>query len=70
MVANFLLILHGRIENDTFSRSSFVACVLIAAVKFLPSRCLATVWEIHIRTQTDERDIFKYAVVMGSGAMI
>jgi hypothetical protein len=32
----------GHIENDA-SNNSFVACVLVTAVTFLPSRCLATI---------------------------
>jgi hypothetical protein len=30
------------IENDFSNNSSIVACVFVAAVTFLPSRCLAT----------------------------
>jgi hypothetical protein len=33
----------GHIENDAFNNSSIVACVFVTAVKFLPSRCLATI---------------------------
>jgi hypothetical protein len=43
-----------------------VACVFVAAVTFLPRRCLATIRD----TQTDGRDFMKHAVEMGSGAMI
>jgi hypothetical protein len=32
-----------RIENDAFYDSSIFACVFIAEVTFLPSRCLATI---------------------------
>jgi hypothetical protein len=50
-----------RIENDASNNSSIAACVFVAAVTFLPSRCLATDWwEVFM----------KYAVQMGSGAMI
>jgi hypothetical protein len=30
-------------ENDASNNSSIVACVLVAAVKFLPSLCLTTI---------------------------
>jgi hypothetical protein len=33
----------GHIENDAFNNSSTVACVFITVVRFLPSRCLATI---------------------------
>jgi hypothetical protein len=32
-----------HIDNDASKSSSTVACVFVAAVKFLPSRCLATI---------------------------
>jgi hypothetical protein len=32
------------IEKDTSNNSSIVACVFVAAVMFLQSRCLATMW--------------------------
>jgi hypothetical protein len=41
----------GHIENDASNDSSIVACVFVAAVTFLPSRCLATVG-IHKPTHT------------------
>jgi hypothetical protein len=47
----------GRIENDVSNNSYIAACVFITAVKFLPSRCLATIRGIHIQTQTDGGDI-------------
>jgi hypothetical protein len=37
----------GHIENDASNNSSVVACVLVTAVTFLPSRCLATTGGIH-----------------------
>jgi hypothetical protein len=39
-----------RIEDDVSNSSSIVACVFVAAVTFLPSRCLATIRGIHIYT--------------------
>jgi hypothetical protein len=48
-----------HIENGPSNNS--IACVFVAAVKFLTNRCLATIGGIKIRTQTDG---------MGSGAMI
>jgi hypothetical protein len=41
----------GHIENNGFNNSSIVACVLVTAVEFLPSRCLATIGG-HTDTQT------------------
>jgi hypothetical protein len=32
----------GHIENDASNNSPIVACVFVTVVKFLPSRCLAT----------------------------
>jgi hypothetical protein len=56
-----------RTENDVSSNFYIVACVLVAAITFLPRRCLATLTYIY----TDWREPFtKYAVQMGSGAMI
>jgi hypothetical protein len=40
-----------RIENDASSSSSIVAIVLVAAVMFLPSRCLATIEDTHTDTK-------------------
>jgi hypothetical protein len=37
-----------RIENEASNNISIVACVLVAAVTFLPSRCLATIGGMHI----------------------
>jgi hypothetical protein len=36
----------GHVENDASNNSSVVACVFVTAVRFLPSRCLATIGEI------------------------
>jgi hypothetical protein len=33
----------GHIENDASNNYSSVACVFVAAVTFLPSRCLASI---------------------------
>jgi hypothetical protein len=56
-----------RIENDTFSNSSVVACVFVAAVTFLSNRCLVTYTYKHTGSM---EGFMKYAVQMGSGAMI
>jgi hypothetical protein len=45
-------------------------CVSVAAVTFLPNSCLATIGELHIQTQSLMEGFTKYAVEMGSGAMI
>jgi hypothetical protein len=61
------LIGHGPIENDESNNSSIVACVFVAAVTFLPSRCLSTYTYRH----TDWWEAFmKYAVKKGLGNMI
>jgi hypothetical protein len=60
----------GSIWNDASNSSSIVACVFVAAVKFLPSRCLTKLRE-YIYRHTDWWEGFmKYVVEMGSGAMI
>jgi hypothetical protein len=38
-----------RIGNDASNNSSIVACAFVAAVKFLPSRYLATIMEYTYR---------------------
>jgi hypothetical protein len=45
----------NRVENDSFNSSSIVACVFVAVVTFLPSRCLAAIGDTRADTQTDER---------------
>jgi hypothetical protein len=45
-----------RIENYVFNNSSIVPCVFVVAVKFIPSRCLATIRDTV--TQTDGRDLW------------
>jgi hypothetical protein len=58
-----------RIENDASNDSSFIACSFVAAVTFLPSRCLATIG-IYTYKHTDWWEEFrKYTAEMGSGAM-
>jgi hypothetical protein len=64
-----------RIENDGSNYSSIVAYIFFAAVTFLPSRYLATILEslpssylgttgrnIHVDTQTEERDLLSTAL--------
>jgi hypothetical protein len=46
-----------RIENDSSKSSPIFTCVFVAAVKFLPSRCLATVGYKRTDTQTHGRDV-------------
>jgi hypothetical protein len=61
------LILHGPYKNHATNNSCIVIYVFIAALTFLPSRCLAT----HTYRCIDWWEGFrKYAVEMGSGAMI
>jgi hypothetical protein len=60
----------GHIENNESNNSYIVACVFVTAVKFLPSRCLATI-RGHTYRHTDWWEgYFNYAVVKGSRAMI
>jgi hypothetical protein len=60
----------NRIENDAFNNSSIVACVFVAAVTSLPSRCLATRGGCtHRHTDRCER-FMTYALKMGSCVMI
>jgi hypothetical protein len=44
-----------RIENDKSNNSS-IACVFVASVTFLPSRCLETIGDTYTNTQTNGRD--------------
>jgi hypothetical protein len=48
-MAYFPLYGTDRKENDAYN-SSVVACVFVAVVTFLPSRCLATIGDTHIDT--------------------
>jgi hypothetical protein len=58
------------IENDMSNASSIVTRVFVAAVTFLPVRCLAKV-RGYIYRHTDRWKIFmKHSVEMGSGVMI
>jgi hypothetical protein len=57
-------------ENDTSNNYSIVACVLVEAVTFLPSRSLATI-VVYTYRYKDWWEIFtKYAVEMGLNAVI
>jgi hypothetical protein len=57
-------------KNDVSNSFYVVACVLMPAVTFLPSRCLATI-EGYTYRHTDQWERFmKYAGVMESCAMI
>jgi hypothetical protein len=58
-----------HIEDDA-SRNSVVVCVLIAMVMFLSSCCLATTGGYTHRHKDRWKGFMKYAVEMGSGAMI
>jgi hypothetical protein len=46
----------GGIENDPFNNFSVVAGVSVAAVIFLPSRCLGKIEDTYTDTQTYGRD--------------
>jgi hypothetical protein len=56
-MAYFLWYDTDGIENDASNNSSIVACVFVAAVTFIPSRCLETIRDTHIDTETDGRDL-------------
>jgi hypothetical protein len=45
-------------ENDASKSSYIVACVLVAAVTFLPSRFLAELGDTRTDTQTGGRDLW------------
>jgi hypothetical protein len=49
-LTTFLSSYTDRIENDASNNSSIAACAFVAAVKFLPIHCLATIQGIHIQT--------------------
>jgi hypothetical protein len=57
----------GRIAIPSYYArySSIAACVIVAAVTFLLSRCLGTIVDTHRLM-----GFMKYAVEMGSGTMI
>jgi hypothetical protein len=56
-----------RVEHDMYNNSSMFVCVFVAAVKCLPSRCLATLDGIHIETHRLMGGIYE---VRRWGAMI
>jgi hypothetical protein len=63
LCVNLLLLIGiGKVMNNTcklsiVNNSSIVACVSVAAVTNLSSRCLATVGDKHTDTQTFRRDL-------------
>jgi hypothetical protein len=54
-----------RMQNNASTNSSIFTCVSVAAVTFLPSHCLETLEDRHRM-----EEFMKYAVEMGSGALI
>jgi hypothetical protein len=68
--ATFLRYDTGRIENDPSNNSSIVACVFVTAVTFLLTRFPAAMGEYTHRHTDWWEGFMKYAVEMGSGAMI
>jgi hypothetical protein len=50
LLTTFLWYDTDRIENDASNNYFIVACVFVAAVAFLPSRCLATIGGMYIET--------------------
>jgi hypothetical protein len=61
LIAYFPLIRHN---------SPIAACVFVAAVTFLPNRCLATIGGFTYRHTDWWEGFMKYGVEMGSGAMV
>jgi hypothetical protein len=59
-----------RIENDASNISSIVACVFVAAVTFLPSRCLATIGGYTYGHTYWGEGFMKYAIDICSVAMM
>jgi hypothetical protein len=62
LITYFLWYDVNRIQHDASNNSSIVECVLVAGVKFLPSRCLATLGRYTYR-QTDERDLWSTPLI-------
>jgi hypothetical protein len=76
--------MHGphTTENHASSSSSIVACVFVAAVRFLmsrfpatigrllPSRCLTTIGGYTYKRTNWWEGFMKYTVLMGTGAII
>jgi hypothetical protein len=57
-------------EEDISNNSSIVACVFVAAVPFLQSRCLATIGECTYRHTDRWEGFMQLAVQMGSDDML
>jgi hypothetical protein len=64
------LIRHRPYRKQRDHQSFTVACVFVAAVTFLPNRCLATLGEYTCRHTGWWKGFMKYAIEMGSGVMI
>jgi hypothetical protein len=60
----------GHIENDASNNSSIVSCVFVTVITFLASRCLVTIGGYTYRGTDWWEGFMKYAVEMGSGAVI
>jgi hypothetical protein len=59
-----------RIENNESNNSSIVMCVFVAAVTFLPSRCLTMIRGYTYRHTDWWKGFMRCAIEMGSVAMI
>jgi hypothetical protein len=59
-----------RIKNGASNNSSIFACVFVAALTYLPSRCLSTIWGYTYRHKDWWEIIIEYAVLMGSDAKV
>jgi hypothetical protein len=64
------LIRHGPYRKHASKNSSIVVCVFAATVTFSPGRRLATIWRYTYKHTDRWQEFMKYAVEMGSGAMI
>jgi hypothetical protein len=70
LITYFLWYDMDHIENDVSNSYSIVPCLIVAAVTFLPSRSPVTIGWYTYRCREWRDGFMKYAVEMGSGAMI
>jgi hypothetical protein len=70
LIAYFPLTRRGSHKNDASNNSPIFACVFISAVSFLLNQRLTTRGGYTCRHTDGQKGFTKYAVEMGSGAMI
>jgi hypothetical protein len=66
----FVLLDENLIENDSSNNTSFVGCIFVVAGTCLPIHYLVTIWGYTCRHTDLLEGFMKYAVEMGSGAML